>query len=1039
MCIEGQQLRVRNYADIESLNITPVARNNNLVDQQKNWKKILLLLENFYCDVLGCNGQMAQFSSVIDERLICREESEIEIRKVLELVAGCILASPRQAELIENIMQLDADTTNQLMQLIKGTLARFNLDAAPTPDATPIKDEEPLDILFDAHPTPQPIISSNSSFSATIARTPTTPTDWRRQLCSELRRTSDLQKEDLRIQNENLKNEVEVLQQGQHVLLSENDQLRQEKQLLTKKIADLIDAKIGTPVFTIMPSNTTANESIELITPRNYPASPISSRLPQPLASPSKQKLVSLIDEREQELKQANKKIFDLLKCVDENRLLKDEIEVMKQKIVELDKTRFLVDKYKSKLEESSTWKRQISELENQVDVQLEKYIELESENDKLKKQYAQLQQYKELIAELKEDKEVLSFSLQNKTHEINKLTDTIDCLNNDLLSYKSQLQSLSRDFHCKYDANIASAPIDIISSPLPNSNEVIIDQNLEIEMTKNRITENDSPVSQKVMEIKRDKIIAQRNVEQLSLELQQCQQEVKQREQEYLSLEMATAEDRETFTRELEARCNRITELEVILAQEMKNNEQCLGELEQQIQEKQAKLKLYEQIQVELKKRVTDLETDLTLEKQETIRHVEGEKMLANELEEAHNLYEKDISQLRQEISSLRTEKNQIIQSKFEETQTVRRKFQVEIQALKEELLQKDHELSHANERLEAIQKENISKFCENTEEIGHLHQLLDALKNDKKQLDQKVNTDSRDIAVLNNNLTHQEHQIQDLEKHKLIGEETRKQLESQVAQLNVERAKSEATIATLTQQIASREQNEQQIFDDKENLKSEITALTNTIVSLTEKLQSSQHECTKLQEELTVKENEVGQRKEQLTNVRAQADVLASRLKEHTRAAQYIAEKENEFQRLKIKMEESEKFTQHLQLSIERMKQERRRVSVSFSQEDIDPEQLNLVKLLRRQIHEQTNMETMLKSRMEHMQREYEYKLKQIMEEKSQKDSIKLTSRQDENYCPSPLSSTKRTPLQTLYCSAPKSKKQSQVIGSKSVLKYK
>lgn len=388
---------------------------HNVSEQLNYWKQVVSLLESFYNENLG---KISIFSSFVNVHLICLEYSETELCKIVQLMFA---ASACSEDANSNILLLPIDDQNQLMMLTQQILQRWCTE--PSNDLkSPIKIQTP----------------TTNRFALKKVASPETPIRAKRLLLEELNQTVEASREEMQKENANLKQQLSTIHTENALMKRELEILKEEHDSLNKKISldidDRIfmqeDAMLHDDVISIVATPRSSFTSPKLVRPVLSPASPKGAR----------QKLVSALEEKDQEIKALNKRFGELLPYVKENQELKDELDLIRSKLVESEQARIVAEKYKTKLESNNHLKKQKNELEQKLDTYLERNIKLEDEVLHLKMHNSSLQLYKEQVFVLKEEKELMDQTLNSNAEVIEEYQSKTEMLQEYIANLKREL-----------------------------------------------------------------------------------------------------------------------------------------------------------------------------------------------------------------------------------------------------------------------------------------------------------------------------------------------------------------------------------------------------------------------------------------------------------------------------------------------------------------------------------------------------------------------------------------------------------------------
>jgi chromosome segregation ATPase len=114
-------------------------------------------------------------------------------------------------------------------------------------------------------------------------------------------------------------------------------------------------------------------------------------------------------------------------KYVMEVQMMKDELDVAKDKALQLHKAESSIEKYKARLEEMTDLKKTNKELEKQIDEYLDKINELENGNKNIVILNKKIEEYKDKKIELEREKFEAISALELKEHELGLMKQKFD------------------------------------------------------------------------------------------------------------------------------------------------------------------------------------------------------------------------------------------------------------------------------------------------------------------------------------------------------------------------------------------------------------------------------------------------------------------------------------------------------------------------------------------------------------------------------------------------------------------------------------
>jgi regulator of replication initiation timing len=330
------------------------------------WQKILTLLQQYYKTKFHIVEKVTEYIVLENIQSDDINESANEIVNVLQLVAGTITASVNKERLISNILALGPTEQQDLMLLIQGLIESY-----PS-------------MIEQQHVQEQPYFQSNAILEKKIVQ--------------------------FQMQVKALQNELDEKKE-------EIVQLRIEKSSFAKRMEELIEQNIRTDAVN--------RRSL------NSPLSPTSYRSLNTSISDSddEEKAHSLVQKYEKELKVKEKRIQELQvqyaevsQLITQNRDLRDEVDVARQQLVEMETLRKQNEKLSQMHSSTSGARHQFKVLEQQIVQIADKNMDLEDEVHSLRIVANQVPPLKHQIQELLLMNQLLSREAQEREEKIVEL-----------------------------------------------------------------------------------------------------------------------------------------------------------------------------------------------------------------------------------------------------------------------------------------------------------------------------------------------------------------------------------------------------------------------------------------------------------------------------------------------------------------------------------------------------------------------------------------------------------------------------------------
>jgi len=374
--------------------LSKIKRNvgSNKILKVSNLKKVLERLLDYY--EVRLDQRLSGFS-IPDVNKIGESSDENELCRLLQLVLGCAVHCERQEEFIQAILQMDPDVQQGIM--------------------TAIQELPGIDELAGGS-----LVPNSDSFAAMSGRSPNQAAggtgfqnllsqleaaNEERKLLAKERQKLNLQISHLQDEINHLQTEVESLRSGGTMESMDKDATKTEMLIHKKEIIRLTEE--------LMKSDT-AKEEFRIRS-----------------------------ETFEQELSRMRLRQEDLQNAADENRSLKDEVDILRERSGRLTTAESTIDSMRKKVEEGNELKRQLRKLDEKNAQYVQQNMELEEELKKLGPWKSQLELQKKQMSELQlkldeERKTADRFELQFKN--LQEKNETLAQEKERLMSEREQL-----------------------------------------------------------------------------------------------------------------------------------------------------------------------------------------------------------------------------------------------------------------------------------------------------------------------------------------------------------------------------------------------------------------------------------------------------------------------------------------------------------------------------------------------------------------------------------------------------------------------
>ncbi|KYR02254.1 hook family protein [Tieghemostelium lacteum] len=368
---------------------------DNWVLKSENIKNLLNGIDQFFKDLgISCGVDSIQ----IDE--ITTNNSSEEITKLIELILGILLECEHNNEYITNIMELDEESQNDLMVVLERIKSMHQHQLVGHSRSMSFSE-------------PPQLNSSNNS--------------------NNNNSNSNNNNRELIQQIEQLKKEKETIQ-------LEFDEVKLELNLTMEQRNKLSDEK--TKIQEVCNDLQGSFEQLQ----KQFDEAKQQSSMNVMTDEKIKEDINSLhvqIEAKEKQLQEQKKRLDEVPKLINENRSLRDEIDILKEKSVAFDLLEKKMKIYEKKLDEVNDLKKKIKDLEEQNQNYLQQTLDLEEELTKSTSIKSQAETNKQALSSLKIENTKLELSLKSLQEERDKLNNQVSAFDLERDSMQSQITSL--------------------------------------------------------------------------------------------------------------------------------------------------------------------------------------------------------------------------------------------------------------------------------------------------------------------------------------------------------------------------------------------------------------------------------------------------------------------------------------------------------------------------------------------------------------------------------------------------------------------
>ncbi|EGG16600.1 hook family protein [Cavenderia fasciculata] len=375
---------------------SPISSQDNWVLKSDNIKTLLAALDAYYNNELTLTNQVDH----IDADQVAKNDEE-EIVNLIKVILGIAVECDDKEKYIGAIMNLDADVQNDMMVIIGEIMASHQSQMGIADNRTSFDDSN-------NHSD----IETKSTNKEEILLTDERVTMFQHQI-------EQLEKEKVRN-----KDEIEEMSIGLTQLEAEKKSLLLEKENLVELCTNLQQTLVESQKLL---ADHKAQASMNVMT---------DHRIKEEIHN-----LQLQIEDKDKYIYDLKKKIEEGIRQINENRELRDEIDILREKAITAEATEEKLKKFQHKIEEINELKKQIRTLEDNNDNYLQQILDLEEQLKKSVSYKSQMEQTKQQILSLKIENTKMELSIKSITEERDKLASTVSQYELDQQSLTSQLE----------------------------------------------------------------------------------------------------------------------------------------------------------------------------------------------------------------------------------------------------------------------------------------------------------------------------------------------------------------------------------------------------------------------------------------------------------------------------------------------------------------------------------------------------------------------------------------------------------------------
>eukprot|EP01112_Ceratiomyxa_fruticulosa_P023585 TRINITY_DN9086_c0_g2_i1.p1 TRINITY_DN9086_c0_g2~~TRINITY_DN9086_c0_g2_i1.p1 ORF type:complete len:744 (-),score=212.05 TRINITY_DN9086_c0_g2_i1:96-2327(-) len=407
------------YFDLSTLK-TDVS--DNWVLKSNNIKKIVHSLENFYQIEL----EIEQGTN-IDPVVVAKGEDDEEIIRLIEAILGVVVECENKAHYIQNIMSLEEETQMELMTIIQNIFSRHQLhqSMSNSPNKqikspsfsikdTVYNEEEENEALFG--PGRYLTAKNNGGYK-----------DERVSIYLDQIDVLTKDRDSFRKKYENMKEEHKNT-------ITQNENLASEKDSLISMIRNLETAL----------AQQTESKNNQKKSTHDDDFSNFSSTFNHiNRQEDEKSQLLAKLEEKDRIISDLKRKNDELKVQATEARKLRDEIDLLREKVASSERNEEKAKKFQKKVEEIAELRSQIKTLQESNERYIKQTLDMEENSSKVPVLKAQVDSYKQQIITLKSDVARVDAEHKSALNEANTLKKKVESLSSENRTLQERAKSL--------------------------------------------------------------------------------------------------------------------------------------------------------------------------------------------------------------------------------------------------------------------------------------------------------------------------------------------------------------------------------------------------------------------------------------------------------------------------------------------------------------------------------------------------------------------------------------------------------------------
>eukprot|EP01113_Clastostelium_recurvatum_P031446 TRINITY_DN3926_c0_g1_i2.p1 TRINITY_DN3926_c0_g1~~TRINITY_DN3926_c0_g1_i2.p1 ORF type:complete len:713 (-),score=243.35 TRINITY_DN3926_c0_g1_i2:201-2339(-) len=408
---------------------------DNWVLKGTNIKKLASNLDDFYVQYMGLHDE-----AIVNDTAIAKDEDEQEIMRLIKLILGVVVECEDKVTYIQNIMSLDETNQIELMNIIKEIVATHQMQVSQRSepsspnfravmDSSAVTEDEENEALFGHYgDTRNNLFSDGRSGSSPVQMTK---------------------------EHEELKKQYDEIIEDYTNAMDDNANLRTEKASYLHMIQSLEDS-LASAKAEAKRAAASGSASHEASLGMSNAAANINRD------EDERAQLHAKLDEKDKTIADLKRKLEELKGQAQEARKLRDEVDLMRERLASTQGHEDKAKKYQRKVEEVAELKTQIRTLQENNDHYMKQTLDLEDTVAKLTVFKTQVDNFKQQAAALKGDAARAEAEWRSAQTELEISSKKVDTLTSENKSLNARVKNLTHqveELQVEKDEHAMSSP----------------------------------------------------------------------------------------------------------------------------------------------------------------------------------------------------------------------------------------------------------------------------------------------------------------------------------------------------------------------------------------------------------------------------------------------------------------------------------------------------------------------------------------------------------------------------------------------------